>query len=218
MELIRKERNYGIDALRILSMFMVVLLHVLGKGGVLASAERLSLGYELAWFMETMAFCAVNCYALISGFVSYGSKPRYSSIALLWLQVIFYTVLITCIYAVAHPEVIVEHTFRNAFLPVSTRQYWYFSAYFALFFFVPMINTAMENMKKSQLTVLVAAIIILFTLSTTFYAKDPFALTSGYSVMWLFALYIIGAYMRKYDIPSRISGVVAVIGYHLRYS
>ncbi len=30
---ITKNRNYGIDALRIISMFMVVILHSLGHGG-----------------------------------------------------------------------------------------------------------------------------------------------------------------------------------------
>lgn len=30
-----KEKNYGIDALRILSMFMVVVIHILNTGGVL---------------------------------------------------------------------------------------------------------------------------------------------------------------------------------------
>lgn len=28
-----KKRNYGIDLLRMISMFMVVVLHVLGQGG-----------------------------------------------------------------------------------------------------------------------------------------------------------------------------------------
>ena len=28
-------RNYGIDLLRIVAMFMVLLLHVLGQGGIL---------------------------------------------------------------------------------------------------------------------------------------------------------------------------------------
>lgn len=215
MELIRRERNYGIDCLRILSMFMVVLLHVLGKGGILASTEKLSLGYEIAWFAETAVYCAVNCYALISGFVMYGSKPKYSSLALLWLQVAFYTVLITCIYAIAHPETITEFSFRNAFFPVSTRQYWYFSSYFALFFFIPLINTAMENMKKSQLTVLVCAIILLFTVFPTYFNIDPYGLETGYTLMWMIALYILGAYIRKYDVPSKISGYVAIIGYFI---
>lgn len=29
------EKNYGIDALRILAMFMVTILHILNRGGVL---------------------------------------------------------------------------------------------------------------------------------------------------------------------------------------
>lgn len=32
------KRNYGIDALRLISMLGVVALHVLGRGGVLANA------------------------------------------------------------------------------------------------------------------------------------------------------------------------------------
>ena len=34
---VRGTRNYGIDLLRIVSMFMVVLLHTLGQGGILKS-------------------------------------------------------------------------------------------------------------------------------------------------------------------------------------
>ncbi|SFU65807.1 hypothetical protein SAMN04487886_10913 [Clostridium sp. DSM 8431] len=30
-----KSRDYGIDLLKILSMFIIVLLHVLGRGGIL---------------------------------------------------------------------------------------------------------------------------------------------------------------------------------------
>lgn len=29
----KRERNYGIDMLRLLSMYMVVILHILGWGG-----------------------------------------------------------------------------------------------------------------------------------------------------------------------------------------
>jgi peptidoglycan/LPS O-acetylase OafA/YrhL len=40
----RKEYNYGIDLLRLIAMFMIVILHVLGKGGVL---NNVSGGVEL---------------------------------------------------------------------------------------------------------------------------------------------------------------------------
>ena len=32
-----QQRNHGIDLLRMVSMFMVVVLHVLGQGGILAA-------------------------------------------------------------------------------------------------------------------------------------------------------------------------------------
>ena len=89
------KRNYGIDFLRCFSMFMVVMLHILGHGGILNNATSGSLNYGVAWLLETMAYCAVNCYALISGFVGTKAKYRYTNIVMLWLQVVFYTIIIT---------------------------------------------------------------------------------------------------------------------------
>ena len=64
-----KKRNYGIDLLRMLSMFMIVNLHVLGQGGAMVRIVGDEAGYYAAWFLETCAYCAVDCYGLISGYV-----------------------------------------------------------------------------------------------------------------------------------------------------
>ena len=76
----KPQRNYGIDLLRIVSMIMIVTLHVLGKGGVLKNTVPLSYRYEVAWFLETASYCAVNCYAINSGYVAVKSKFKYSKI------------------------------------------------------------------------------------------------------------------------------------------
>ena len=89
-------RNYGIDLLRIVSMFLVCLIHVLGHGGVLGATSRLSAEYEIAWFLGICAFCAINCFAMISGYVGFNKKFKFSNLVNLWLQVVFYSVLITC--------------------------------------------------------------------------------------------------------------------------
>ena len=83
------EKNYGIDALRILSMFMVTILHVLTQGGILNASGRFTSQYEVVWLLQTMAFCAVNVYALISGYVWVYAKYRYRNLMELWLQVFF---------------------------------------------------------------------------------------------------------------------------------
>ena len=88
-----EKRNYGVDALRILAMYMIVILHVLGQGGILDAVRRGTGQYSVAWFMEIASYCAVNCYALISGYVGVKTKFRMSNILYLWLQVVFYGLL-----------------------------------------------------------------------------------------------------------------------------
>ena len=87
---VKRERNYGIDLLRMVSMILVAVLHVLGQGGVISEAGKHTPfnAYKVAWFLEIAAFCAVNCYAAISGYVGIKSKFKYSNIIYLWLQVI----------------------------------------------------------------------------------------------------------------------------------
>ena len=91
---VQAERNYGIELLRIVAMLAVCLLHILGQGGILAKTVKYSLRYELVWFMEIAAYCAVNCYALISGYVGVGSKYKYSKLGYICLQALFHIVWI----------------------------------------------------------------------------------------------------------------------------
>ena len=48
-----EQRNRGIDLLRMTAMWMVVILHILNKGGVLAAAAPLSAGQGTARLLET---------------------------------------------------------------------------------------------------------------------------------------------------------------------
>ena len=81
----RQERNWGIDMFRIVSMLLVVTLHVMGQGGVLSYSKGINNNF--AWLFEVGAYCAVNCYALISGYVGVKSKFKYSNIMYsMWIK------------------------------------------------------------------------------------------------------------------------------------
>ena len=45
-------RNYGIDLLRIVSMFFIVLLHSFGHGGLLNGLDMNSTQYKAVYFFE----------------------------------------------------------------------------------------------------------------------------------------------------------------------
>ena len=87
---VENKRNYGIDALRSVSMFMVVVMHVLSKGGIFQVVEKrgeITPDYLVAWFLEIFCFVSVNCFALITGYFGVKGKYRYANLATLWLRV-----------------------------------------------------------------------------------------------------------------------------------
>lgn len=93
-----RQRNYGIDALRIFAMYMIIIIHLLGKGEVLNS-EYSSVAIVVDTFLYSLVLCCVNCYALISGYVGYNRNTKYNfgSYINLWLQVVFYGIVILVI-------------------------------------------------------------------------------------------------------------------------
>lgn len=190
------KRNYGIDLLRIVSMFLVVLLHVLGQGGILGVAKEGSVNFKIAWLLETAAFCAANCYALISGYVGVGTRHKYANILNLYLEVVFYTVLVVLGFKYYMPDVLSEGVFIRALFPFVYNQYWYFTAYFCVFFFMPFMNKLLLSLNKNELRTLAITIFALFTLLPMFFACDVFSLGWGYSSLWIGALYLFGGCLK----------------------
>ncbi len=199
------QRKYGIDFLRIFSMFMVIILHIMGAGGVLDSTEPFTAQYYICLFLKIGCFCAVNCYALISGFVGVNNKFKVYKIVNLWLQVAFYTILITSYF---HLFTSYTVSFSDAFFPVLTNQYWYFTSYFIMFFFTPFFNNVLNNLKEKELKQLGITIIVFLSIIPTIIQKDIFFTNGGYSFIWLSALYMFGGIINKLDIANKISTFV----------
>ena len=187
-------------------MYMVVQLHVLGCGGVLNACEMFSMKYYVAWFLETSAFCAVDLFAMITGFVMVEKKVSGFRIIPLWLTVFFYSTLIALFFyfipalSSLHKPTITE--LFKSFTPVASNQYWYFSSYFVMYFFIPYLNKFIVFCEKKCLEKLCLTIIILFSFVPilSLYKIDAFGLKSGYSALWLMGCYVLGAYLKKYPL------------------
>ena len=192
-------REYGIDLLRILSMLMVVILHTLGNGGVLNNVKAGSVNYYVAWLMEIAVLCAVDCFALISGYVLYKPGFKLSRLIELWFQVFFYSVAITAVFFVIDRHSVSAKDVVLGIAPVLTKRYWYFTAYVGLFFFTPFINRAIDSFDKATAQKLITAVILLLSVFPALTTCDLFMTNTGYSMIWLIALYFIGAYIKKYN-------------------
>jgi len=206
-------RNYGVDLLRIVAMFYVIVLHVLGRGGALAASENGTGLYALNWLMETWAYCAVNCFALISGFASYSEKERpvrYSNYFMLWLQVVFYGLFVTIAAYFLHNDWVTRRDLIRSFFPVTNGDYWYFTAYTGLFIFIPLLNKVVRHLDKRYL--IKTAIILVLVLSCFETLTGKFLMHGGYCFTWLSVLYLLGAIMKKCEIDQKIKSGQAILG------
>ena len=197
-------------------MLMVVLLHVLKQGGILDSLIVFTLKYEVAWYLEIACLCAVNCYAIISGYVGVYSKHKYSNLIMLWLRVLFYSILITVAFFIIAPATVGKTSTVSALFPTFTNQYWYFSSYVILFFLMPVLNSAFSILSKRQLkwilVITICTTSIILPLFQTFFV-DPFKLENGYSVLWLIIMYLLGGYIRKFGLFHSVKTWLLLVFY-----
>lgn len=206
-----KKRNTGINLFKLFSMFMIALLHVLGMGGITGAAAGTSSYYPV-YLMQNAAFCAVNCYALVSGYLMLGKEIKPSRITELWFEVFFYSVSISAIMMIVYRDLFSARNIVYAVTPIISNQYWYMTSYFMMYLFVPMMNKFADAANKKVFTATIVVILVLTT-GSLMIKQDGFRLNDGYSPIWLMIMYLVGAYMKKFNVGAKMKKWLALLLY-----
>lgn len=209
---ISQSREYGIDLLRMVAAFYVIILHIFYRGGLLGATSPYSFQYFSSQALLALTFCAVNLFGLISGYVGYSDvekdvKP--TGFVLLWLEVVFYGILIAAAFFLISHSLPAGYWSKLIF-PIFHNTYWYFTAYCLLFLFMPLLNCALRYSAKKNLCFLFVAILFFFTPFENY--KGHFLTAEGYSFLWLMMLYLCGAMTKKLQLCQRISPMLALFG------
>ncbi|MCQ2377710.1 MAG: acyltransferase [Victivallaceae bacterium] len=200
-------RNNGIDLLRLFSMFLVVVLHIAGYGGI--GNER------CAFLLCAISGCAVNCFAMISGYVGcMSAQLKPSKILALWCQVVYYSLLIAVIMPLFSTGGNWHGLWKYLF-PILSCEYWYFNAYVIVFAAMPLLNTAIRNTDARNLFYSLIVLFIFFCIVPMFFWKTStfFEQRHGYNALWLGYCYLVGGFFRKYRLPVRWSWRGNLLGY-----
>lgn len=205
------QRNYGIDLLRLVAAFYVVMLHSLFYGGIFQATAPYSYQNITCRVLLIISFCAVNIFGIISGYVGYREPPKkvsYAGYLSLWLTVVFYCVLYGAIYHFLIPGSVTGGMFASFFFPVSKDIYWYFSAYTLVYFLSPYLNKILCHSSKEELNALFSLCCAIVMIE---YSSESFGMEGGYSAMWLLLLYLIGGIMKKNNLGSKIPAYAALL-------
>ncbi len=194
-----KQRNCGIDLLRIVSMLMVVVLHIISHGGVLDACADNSFKHFATLLINACCVCAVNCFALTTGYLMADRTFKFQRLVSLWIQVVFYLLGGCLVILVIKPGAVGVTGWLTCFFPVSFRAYWYFSSYFFMCLFLPFIGRGLSCLSRKQMEVMIGIMALAFCVVPLISGMDPFFANGGYSPLWLLSLYVIGTYIKKYD-------------------
>lgn len=201
-----KERDTGLDLLRVLSMCGIVGLHILGQGGVLDHVDK-SFNFVTGFFVEALFLCSVNIFAILSGYF-YGLRCfenfKIRNIVRLILVVLFYCLLITLLFMLFSNVPLGAKDWLFAMFPPLKGRYWYITNYVFLFFLMPYINRLTHQLPKHLFHNLLLVLIAFGSIVSTFGIRDFFVMNKGYSALWLTICYLIGVYIRMYGMPFRL--------------
>lgn len=193
-----ENRNYSIDLLRIIMMFLIVLGHCCTHTEIRENVTIFSFDWFGVWSIQTITTCAVNVFVLITGFFYDKNQFSLKKIIRLWCAVstvsllgYFFTIMIGRVNISL--KGIIEVIF-----PILSKQYWFFTVYFLLMFFAPFLSELIKSISKENHKVLVGIIIVAFYILPVFSIIFPeFDAYEGYSIVGFISLFIIGAYIKR---------------------
>lgn len=89
----KSSRVANVELLRIIAMLMVITLHALGHGGILATYDFGTVGYFFFWLIEVTCYGAINVFVLITGYFMVNVQMKLSRIVKFIVQVEFFSLL-----------------------------------------------------------------------------------------------------------------------------
>lgn len=197
-----KNRQSNFEVLRIIAMLMVVTLHYLTKGGVLAPlSEDLSAVNLTAWLIQSACIVAVNIYVLISGYFLIETPFRLEKLLRILIQVHAYAILIPLVcFSLGMAEVREWDIYQwiATIFPIEMEYYWFATAYIIMYLLSPLLSIAVKKISKKEFEIILLLLFSFFSFAKSLIPVHVPTDKYGYDFGWFLCLYLLAAYIRLY--------------------
>ena len=167
-----KERNFGIDLLKILLELMVITIHINANGtGQVLSHSTIQPWKSVVTLVTFLCYPAVNTYILITGYYSYETKKELNgivkSLSLLWLSAVFFSFLDYAI-SIAFGNTFYIIDLIKRFFPITSGVWWFSTVYFALMLLSAFINRMLDSINIIEHRMLRFILLLVLSILPTF--------------------------------------------------
>ena len=190
-----KQRNSAVELLRIISMVMIIAHHFSVHGGFYFQNASLTGNMLFLQLLSIGGKIGVNLFVMITGyFTILAEKQRQEKILKLWLQIVFYSLVI---YLLSCAGGLMDFTavgLAKSCLPVLTKQWWFSSAWFVLYLLAPWLNRLLKNLPQKRYRNLLIILGIFWCLIPVLtWLPEQIR-----DVLWFMYLYALAGWLRLY--------------------
>lgn len=195
-----KERKSNFELMRIISMFMIIIWHIIIHGNLLNYTQG-SINLVLN-FILSISIVHVNSFILLHGYFNYNKEFSIKKVISLLNCAIFYSIIIAIIFKKLNLVDFNDIEFLRQFSYIPITQYWFLKFYIFVYCLSPFLNILIKNINKHQFNILLFTSFIIFSILPIVSGNQIINVSNGYSVYSFIFLYLLGAYFRIYPIEE----------------
>ncbi len=199
----KNKRYTSFELLRIIAMIMIIFHHFFIHGNFNYSTTSITIERLYYNLMIGGGKIGVNIFILLSGYFlsdQEESKTRVKKILKLLSAVYFYSIIFLLTFKTFSNINISSIDYLTSLFPITFSNWWFVSTYFVLYLLHPFLNKLIDSLQKEDFQKLLIFSIITWSLIPTLTNLD----FQGNDLLWFMTLYMIAAYIRKYDLNKKV--------------
>ncbi len=200
-------RNSNFELMRIVSMFFIIIYHIIFRIGSIYSYQMSTITYMFLKFLIAIVLVHVNSFIILTGYFQCEKRMKVTKIfsinnAVWFYQIAFLTLALLLSHylniKLAYP--ITELDIFKSIIPLDYGLYWYIGNYLVLYILSPILNKIVNSCNKKELQWIIIIMMILFSIIPTLTLDGVIYTNQGHSIANFILLYFIGAYLKIYPI------------------
>lgn len=203
----KQVRQSNFELLRIVFMLLIVVHHYCINSGFeviiddyLRSSTSLTFNMFFIQFLSFGGKVGVNGFFIISGYFMITGKMKISKVYRLLSTVLFYNVAVFIFFNLLGYRYDTGTAIKDIIPLLFTFPYSFIASYLLIYLVSDIVNKALNSMTQRDFLFLFAILFFYFTILGTYLAQNTF----NY-FFWGLAMYIVGAYIRMYPLPSLLN-------------
>lgn len=193
VEVRKRESNF--ELLRIVSMIMIIMWHLLLQGGFYDNAQGVIRLFFV--IVEAIIVVHVNSFVLLTGYFQSNSSFKLKKVLSIILLVWFYKISVLFLMLFLHKYNANSIDFFKCISPINYQDYWFISTYVLLYLLSPLLNIVIKNIDMKKFKIVLILLFLIFSILPTITMQEAYNNNHGYSLGNFILLYFIGAYIRK---------------------